>query len=509
MRLYKHQVITEPVPEEQWEKLNLKDKIFLNATKEFMTFVEGKIRLYSQYSFMDDRGFFYYCDSATDRMTGETIVASAEHCKMDLMEIELSMHSRIGLRHNLRNTDADNYYNNFRDKYEKMIKSRHQFEKLKRDLVGKSYEVREHEAIIKLWKNRENILKRHNMGDGKKIFKFENVTAEDTCAEGDDIFLGDLEFQVDFLTMKVELISGTHERYTGYGDVVHPHHLGGTQICLGSQTSDMNDAIMSMDADYVQILLSKFAESYTSDDDAGQWWTQWTEDKARVYVEYEGEWYNRDEVVYDRYGNALNEEYAVYIEEHEAYARMSECNDSRTYGRYIYHEDAVYSSVMSDYILKEDENIVELEYGDGFALSTHENVIEYKDKFYRKGMTVDVDGERIPSEFTVYSNPLDRYLLTDTAVQHEGEWYTEDTIPSPEPVAENEEKAPETIEQVIEEATALGVLDEESKASIETVVTPANTEDVAPVSDFNVIPTYTEELTETVNNIDNPEEEVF
>ena len=269
--------------------------------------------------------------------------------------------------------------------------------------------------------------------DGRVLFKFQNVVAEDTDAEGEDIELGDLTFATT-LEGVVTIVEGSYSHSTQYNsNAYHPHHLN-TSICLGSQSADFISAIVNFQFDVAGAILYKFAHSYTSSDSAGMYWKKWAgldmdedEDDDMVYVPSRDNEYNINDC---RYSNNREE----WL--HEDDARFSEYLDD-----YLYDEEAVYSNHHSSWMHYDDvvevgndwrlmDECVILQNGDWELV---ENTEIYNDEYYLKSDFVsDINGENIPESLAVFSNNRDAYILRKYAVEYNGDWYPEGEVPTEE-----------------------------------------------------------------------------
>ena len=269
--------------------------------------------------------------------------------------------------------------------------------------------------------------------DGRVLFKFQNVVAEDTDAEGVDIELGDLTFATT-LEGVVTIVDGSYSHSTQYNsNAYHPHHLH-SSICLGSQSSDFTSAIVNFQFDIAGAILYKFAHSYTSSDSAGMYWKKWAgidmdedEDNNMVYVPTRDDDYNENNC---RYSNNREE----WLHEEDA-------NYSDYLGDYLYYEEAVYSNYHSSWMYYDD--VVEV--GDDWRLmdecvilqngdwELEENTEIYNDEYYLKSDFVpDINGENIPESLAVFSNNRDAYILRKDAVEYNGDWYPEGEVPTEE-----------------------------------------------------------------------------
>ena len=289
------------------------------------------------------------------------------------------------------------------------------------------------DSLHLLDKFNSNIKKFKNLpfdSNGRIIFKFQNVIAEDTEAVGEDIKLGDLTFAVS-LNGNVTITEGSYPYYTEYNsNAYHPHHLM-ESICLGSQSADFILAVVNFQFDIVGAILHKFAHSYTSSDSAGKYWKKWAglsmDEEDTVYVPTRDEDYDEDECVYSSHREEwLYEGDAVHSNYLEDYLYHEEAVYSNHHNSWMYCEDVV--EVGDDWILTDD--CVKLQNGDW---ELEENTEIYNDNYYLKSDFVsDINGDSIPESLAVFSNNRDGYILREYAVEYNGDWYPEGEIPTEE-----------------------------------------------------------------------------
>ena len=238
--------------------------------------------------------------------------------------------------------------------------------------------------------------------DGMFEMVFENVVAEDTCASGDDINLGTLKFGVSIRNKDVYLLDGEFAHDTQYRQgAFHPHQMSNRNLCFGSMSADVVQAVSDMDLDLVQVMLSKFAHSYSSNDSAGAYWKLWAgldmdEDDEyndeRCWVPSRDEYYDEDYVVWSEY-----------------------------YEEYLHQHDAVHSEVDETYYLPDDDEIVMLRDGD---YTTYNNAVELFDESYVHDsvVTFEYDGLLYIDEDMVTLESGDRIPLTKAIQGENGAW---------------------------------------------------------------------------------------
>ena len=268
--------------------------------------------------------------------------------------------------------------------------------------------------------------------DGRVLFKFQNVVAEDTDAVGEDIELGDLTFATT-LEGVVTIVEGSYSHSTQYNsNAYHPHHLN-SSICLGSQSSDFTSAIVNFQFDVAGAILYKFAHSYTSSDSAGEYWKKWAglemdyDDDDMVYVPTRDAGYNEVDCRYSNHREEWLLEYdAVFSGYLDDYLYNEEAVYSNHHNSWMSYDDVV--EVGNDWVLIDE--CVKLENG---KWEFEENTVIYNDNYYLKSDFVsDINGDSIPESLAVFSNNRDGYILREYAVEYNGDWYLEGEIPTEE-----------------------------------------------------------------------------
>ena len=417
---------------------NLDYKIFLNVSREFSNKLQ---EVFSEKNI--GVGYFYHTDSITgdeyriwytyDYKTFWTENIDIEKLSIETLEkavfsyfsfdnIHPAVSGTAALYRRLQSLKYD--VENARGARERIFK---QFSE---------YENKYLDSLHLLSKFNANIKKLKKIPfdtNGRLLFNFQNVVAEDTDAVGEDIELGDLVFAVT-LDGSVTIVEGSYSHSTQYNsNAYHPHHLNNS-ICLGSQSADFTSAIINFQFDVAGAILYKFAHSYTSYDSAGMYWKKWAgldmdedEDEDMVYVPTRDMDYYEGDCIYSN----DREEWL-----HEEDARFSDYSDD-----YLYYEEAVYSNhhnswmrcedvveVGDDWILMDD--CVKLQNGDW---ELEENTEMYNYNYYLKSDFVsDINGDSIPESLAVFSNNRDGYILREHAVEYNGDWYPEGEAPTEE-----------------------------------------------------------------------------
>lgn len=243
-------------------------------------------------------------------------------------------------------------------------------------------------------------------------YEFHDVIAEDVRCVGEDINLGSLKYEVNILSSEVRLVEGSELR-NGYEnrEVYHPHqtHSDGN-ICLGSQTADFSQAISEGKLDIVEAILSKFSHSYVSDDPAGKYYVEWTDDPIeRVYVEtrdsyypitdcreVDGEWYHDDDLRYMNISDSYaHEDDVVWSDYHDSYILIEESFE---------YDDEWYLNEIAIYT----------EEGIDIPSFMEEEYVEIDDSYYLTKNTVeDYKGERILKATSHYNSEHNIYMSAD------------------------------------------------------------------------------------------------
>ena len=417
---------------------NLDYKIFLNVSKEFSD------KLKKVFEQTIGSGYFYYTNPKTyneyriwysyDYKTLWTENIDIE--KVSIKELEQAVFTAFNFDNNHPGVNGTaGLYRRLQNLKRDVESKRENRESRFNQLVES--ENRYLDSLHLLSKFNSNIKKLKKLPfdtDGRLLFKFQNVVAEDTDAEGEDIELGDLTFAAT-LEGVVTIVEGSYSHSTQYNsNAYHPHHLN-SSICLGSQSSDFTSAIVNFQFDIAGAILYKFAHSYTSSDSAGMYWKKWAgldmdednDDDNMVYVPSRDDEYNVNDC---RYSNNREE----WLHEDDA-------NYSEYLGDYLYNEDAVYSNYHSSWMHYDDvvevgndwrlmDDCVTLQNGDW---ELEENTEIYNDEYYLKSDFVsDINGDSIPESLAVFSNNRDAYILREDAVVYNGDWYPEGEVPSEE-----------------------------------------------------------------------------
>ena len=416
---------------------NLDYKIFLNVSKEFSD------KLKKVLGQTTGTGYFYYTNPVTyheyriwysyDYKVFWTENIDIEKVSLEKLEqavfnsfnfhsSHIAINSTAALYRQLKNLEAD------------IVAKRDTREIKVRQLIES--ETQYSNSLHLLSKFNSNVKKLKKLPfdtDGRVLFKFQNVVAEDTDAEGEDIELGDLTFATT-LEGVVTIVDGSYPHSTQYNsNAYHPHHLI-SSICLGSQSSDFTSAIVNFQFDIAGAILYKFAHSYTSSDGAGEYWKKWAgidmdedEDNNMVYVPTRDDEYDETDCVYsNNRGEWLYDDDAVYSEYLGDYLYNEDAVNSNYHSSWMHYDDVV--EVGDDWRLMDD--CVKLQNGDW---ELEENTEIYNDEYYLKSDFVsDINGDSIPESLAVFSNNRDGYILREHAVEYNGDWYPEGEAPTEE-----------------------------------------------------------------------------
>ena len=417
---------------------NLDYKIFLNVSTEF----SNKLKeVFSEKNI--GSGYFYYTNPETyheyriwysyDYNTLWTENIDIE--KVSIKELEQAVFSAFGFNNNHPAVNGTaGLYRRLQNLKRDVESKRENRESRFNQLVES--ENRYLDSLHLLSKFNSNVKKLKKLpfdDDGRVLFKFQNVVAEDTDAEGEDIELGDLTFATT-LDGIVTIVEGSYSHSTQYNsNAYHPHHLN-SSICLGSQSSDFTSAIVNFQFDIAGAILYKFAHSYTSSDSAGEYWKKWAgidvyedDDDDMVYVPTRDMDYPVGDCRYSQVREEwLHENDAVFSEYLDDYLYEAEAGYSNHHNSWMSYDDVV--EVGTDWILIDD--CVKLQ-NDDWELE--ENTEIYNDEYYRKSdFVTDINGDNIPESLAVFSNNRDAYILREDAVEYNGDWYPEGEVPTEE-----------------------------------------------------------------------------
>lgn len=417
---------------------NLDYKIFLNVSTEF----SNKLKeVFSEKNI--GSGYFYYTNPETyheyriwysyDYNTLWTENIDIE--KVSIKELEQAVFSAFGFNNNHPAVNGTaGLYRRLQNLKRDVESKRENRESRFNQLVES--ENRYLDSLHLLSKFNSNVKKLKKLpfdDDGRVLFKFQNVVAEDTDAEGEDIELGDLTFATT-LDGIVTIVEGSYSHSTQYNsNAYHPHHLSGS-ICLGSQSSDFTSAIVNFQFDIAGAILYKFAHSYTSSDSAGEYWKKWAgidmyedDDDDMVYVPTRDMDYPVGDCRYSQGREEwLHENDARFSEYLDDYLYEAEAGYSNHHNSWMSYDDVV--EVGNDWILTDD--CVKLQ-NDDWELE--ENTEIYNDEYYLKSdFVTDINGDNIPESLAVFSNNRDAYILREDAVEYNGDWYPEGEVPTEE-----------------------------------------------------------------------------
>lgn len=271
---------------------------------------------------------------------------------------------------------------------------------------------------IKLRKAKDIVKNYEINSSGEVIVEFEDVVAEDTDAELDDIELGTLKFAVrlDNPEYQPRLIHGTNPQSTNFtANAYHPHQLDSSgRCCFGGHTAELVQGITMLQMDVVQAVLYNFAHSFTSSDEAGE------SAKAWLGIDMEG-------VVELITGGTAPESEAVWSEREDGYILDDEAVWSEFSQDSLIRERAVFSNTDDSWIHEDD--VIEMPDGD-YVHEDSDNyrMLESGEYAYTDDVVVDVDGDnRLDSECE-YSNNMGEFIYKDYAIEVDGDWYTEDYL---------------------------------------------------------------------------------
>lgn len=372
-------------------------------------------------------GYIYYNHS-------QTVIWTTVKCTLE--KFENSVFRNIAIDNNVCANTAPLFRRlaNFREN----VVSHERTLEDKRYYFIKAYEDLENSrSQYEMFKSKLNVLKKVPFNSNGNIeFTFENVVAEDTDAEGEDIELGTLVFEVT-LGGSVDIIQGDFPHPTEYNDnAYHPHHLSGN-VCMGTAGPDLIQAISDFDIDTARAIVYGFAHRYTSSDSAGKYWRRWAgldmdDHEGQYYVPSRDEWYDEEDCAWsDNREEWLHQDDCVYIDSRNDYYLTGDLVYLEYKAEYYHPEDTVWSErdqetyheddvvdTREGYIFSEDA--VELHNGEWLHL---EEAVEYEGQYYDRLDCVVIDGEQIPEQYTVWSDSLQQHLLkTDATQQENGDW---------------------------------------------------------------------------------------
>ena len=217
---------------------NLDYKIFLNVSTEFSNKLQEVFREKNIGS-----GYFYYSDSVTNvdyRIWYSYDYKAFWTENIDIEKVSLEkLEQAVLYSFNLNNSHTA--VSGTATLYRRLQSLKHDFESKRENREIRFNQLVESEnryldSLHLLSKFNSNVKKLKKLPfdtDGRVLFKFQNVVAEDTDAVGEDIELGDLTFATT-LGGVVTIVEGSYSHSTQYNsNAYHPHHLS-ESICLGS-----------------------------------------------------------------------------------------------------------------------------------------------------------------------------------------------------------------------------------------------------------------------------------
>lgn len=435
-RILKHKVARLNKDESKIKYENLLDKIFLDVPSHRHSFMCDIIR---ENGGKDDHTTFsnYTIAYSLDRR----IIWVYNNSSAKIEDVEADMLTSNYFLDSIPKSMFTDVYKILKmgASYTQLIKqSRYNMGVHKRDYITECSKVQSNTLIQdNLIKNAEKYAKKYEIEDGCFVFKYENVIAEDVQAEGKDIELGNLKFKLQLENTAIYLVDGSYPRRTEYNsNAYHPHHMSDGDLCFGTMSSDVIDAITNFELDILNILLFKFATSYNSGDSAGAFWTRWSDEDDD---EEWGEWVETRQSHYD-----------------EDSVRWSEYRQES-----IHEEDAEWSDSMNDYLYSEDLECVRLINGDcamlefvvdlksGGYIHESDEYLTYDGENYTLDEMIwsDVEEDDIPLELAVLTTDNDWILQSNSKVNEDGTIFYVDPEVS---VEEEEETSSEyvTLEQL-------------------------------------------------------------
>lgn len=277
--------------------------------------------------------------------------------------------------------------------------------------------------LKKFVSSRKNVEMKH----GLIYITIRNVVAEDSAASHEDIELGDITFSVNLATLEIKISNGSQPRKRGSCWIHHPHEYDiSHRCCFGTLDTDVINAARSMQMDVLMVLLTKWANSYNSNDCFGERWALWTEDGYKtLYCERLEEYFNPEQAVRSSYESD-----------------------------YIPNERAVYCSYEGTYIW--DDRSIEID-GDYYPTDCSV-IVNINGAFHLRDQTVVIDGTRYLESDCTFSITMEEWLAPNSNLVQldDGDYVTQEyydsTIDTVEAVAEVVNNSDsEVVESVIED----------------------------------------------------------
>lgn len=441
-RLLKHRVVSK-FPVSSWDKMKLDNKILMNVPRDLLRYL---VNTHSAAGISDN----VYGETIYVANGGKTIIVPSTVSRVNLFDIEGACIASSYLRDDSLVkrggiTGSKRVYEKYCDAKRYEMSSLPSAKSTYINAIRANQEKQRafEQAFIQLEE-----FDKYDIKNGKLIIVFKDVIAEDTEARGEDIELGTLEFTVDVFNSTVLLTDGTYAQDNYYNSsAFHPHQLSGS-ICLGTQESDMYEAIGNNEFGIVEAILYKFAHSYTSTDSAGKHWIKWKKDHVEVpmvYVEHMGEEYPESETVHsDTYGEYILADNAIYLAYMSDYFLQEDVVHSSYEERDLYEEHAQYCELISDYA--HFDNVVELQNYRGWLPINHDEVAAVDNYYYHIDDVVTPLGSEdyAPKNNCVYSTTLGEYIHVSEAIFQDHDYYTADTLPA----KKEEAKAPKAKKSV-------------------------------------------------------------
>lgn len=271
---------------------------------------------------------------------------------------------------------------------------------------------------LKLRKAKDIVKNYEINSSGEVIIEFEDVVAEDTEAELDDIELGTLKFAVklDNPEYQPRLIYGTNPQSTNFtANAYHPHQLDGNgRCCFGGHTAELVQGLTMLQMDVVQAVLYNFAHSFTSSDEAGE--------SAKVWLGMDMEG-----VVDLVTGGTAPESEAVWSEREYGYILENDAVWSEFAQDSLLREGAVYSDVDNSWI-HEDDAVV-MPDGEYVHEDSDAYVVLHSGEYaYAEDAIVNIDGDNMLISECEYSHSMGEYINKEAAIEVDGDWYTEEYL---------------------------------------------------------------------------------
>ena len=324
---------------------------------------------------------------------------------------------------------SKSFFDNILSKHvSELVSSKHHESAMKRQYIDSVDSRIDKENKIEFIKKQlrpfRKSLKKHanlSLSDNILYYTVENVVAEDVKSHGGDLDLGYLKFKIDLIGRSVKIVDGgSPMNYDPssdeeYQDIrYHPHDLGDGSICFGTMDSDIIAATNRIQIDVILILLTKWANSYNSEDVAGANYARWTgeyvDNENRNYCERLDEYYDDDDCIWSNHeDDYIPNERSVY---------------SRPVDGYLWDDRVI--EVEGEQYPEDSDSIVEID--DDWYLKSDSNVICIDDEYYLidSDEVQEINGDYYHESDCRYSNIMECHILASEAISHGDDYVTQE-----------------------------------------------------------------------------------